>query len=126
MFNLICAWNATAVDCKRCATKSACCLFPSPCAPTILRATLYCIFSGIDIDDFVTILVERITCLLKCYDQCLGVCEKHLQNAWNRVMMFAPCIFSTLFCCSSFWWNPIIEKGFCVLAMVKTPSANCL
>ena len=111
LFILICAWNATAVDCKICATKSACCLFPSPCTPTILRATLSGIFSGVDYDDFVTIFVERVTCLLKCSSLRLRV---------------APCIFSSLFCCSGFWWNPIIEKGFCVLAMVKTPLANCL
>ena len=80
-FILIGAWNATAVDCKRCATKSACCLFPSPCAPMILMATLSGIFSDVDTDDFMTILVKRVTCLLKCYEQCLGVCEKPLLNA---------------------------------------------
>ena len=166
LFILIGAWNTTAVDCKRCATKSACCLFPSQSAPMILRATLSGIFSGVDNDDFVTILVKRVTCLLKCYDQCLGVCEnKPLLNAWTQAMMLengilprkhaclklrddpvisgpatahsakthsplrlrvAPCIFSSLFCWSGFWSNPIIEKGFCVLAMVKNPSANCL
>ena len=40
LFILIGAWNATDVDCRRCATKSSCCFFPSPCAPMILRATL--------------------------------------------------------------------------------------
>ena len=88
LFILIGAWNATAVDRKRCATKSACCLFPSPSAPMILRATLSGIFSGVDNDDFVTILVKRVTCLLKCYDtQCLGVCEKPLLNPWTVAMM---------------------------------------
>ena len=75
-FILIGAWNATALDGKRCATKSACFLFPSPSAPVILRATLSGIFSGVDNDYFVTILVERVTCLLECYDQCL-VPRKH-------------------------------------------------
>ena len=70
------AWNATAVDCKRCATKPACCIFPSPHAPVILQATLSGIFSGVDNNDFVTILVKRVTCLLKCYDQRIGVCGK--------------------------------------------------
>ena len=87
LFILIGAWNVTAVDCKRCATKSACCLFPSPCPSMILRVTLSGIFSGVDDDDFVTILVKRVTCLLKCYAQCLGVCEKPLLNAWTLVMM---------------------------------------
>ena len=119
--------------------------------------------SGVDNDDFVAILVKRVTCLLKCYDQCRGVCEcdKPLLNAWALDMMFEngilprkhaylklrddPAIpspatahsvktysslrlrfFSSLFCCSWFWSNPIIEKGFCVLAMVTNPSANCL
>ena len=76
LFILIGAWNDTDVDCKRCATKSACCLFPSPSAPVTLRATLSGILSGVDNDHFVTILVKRVTCLLKCYDQCLGVCGK--------------------------------------------------
>ena len=30
--------------------------------------------SVVDNDDFVTIHVKRVTCLLKCYDQFLGVC----------------------------------------------------
>ena len=34
--------------------------------------------SGVDNDDFVTILVKRVTSLLKCYDQYLGVCDKPL------------------------------------------------
>ena len=29
--------------------------------------------SGVDNDDFIAILVKRVTCLLKCYDQCIGV-----------------------------------------------------
>ena len=82
LFILIGAWNATAVDCRRCATNSVCCLFPSSCAPMILRTTLSGIFSGVDNDDFVTILVKRGTCLLKC----LGVCENPLLNAWTQVM----------------------------------------
>ena len=40
LFILIGAWNATAVDGKRCVTKSALCLFPSPSTPMMLRATL--------------------------------------------------------------------------------------
>ena len=82
MFILIGAWNATAVDGKRCATKSACCLFPSSLS-TSERFTAGNIIwhiinlSDVDNDDFVTILVERVTCLLKCYDQCLGVCKKN-------------------------------------------------
>ena len=87
LFILIGAWNATDVDCKRCATKSACCLFPSPSAPMTLRATLSGIFSCVDNDDFVTIPVKRVTCLLKCCDQCLGVREKPLLNAWTQAMM---------------------------------------
>ena len=73
------------------ATKSACCLFPSPSALMTLRATLSGIFSGVDNDNFVTILVKRVTCLLKCHDQCHGVCEKPLLNAWtqSQVMMLA-------------------------------------
>ena len=164
LFILIGAWNDTDVDCKRCATKSACCLFPSPSAPVTLRATLSGILSGVDNDHFVTILVKRVTCLLKCYDQCLGVCEKKpMLNTWTAmtlengipprehaclklhddpgfsgpatahsvkthtslILTVAPCIFSSLFCCSGFWSNPIIDKRFCVLAMVKHPSANC-
>ena len=74
LFILIGAWNATDVDCKR-------------CTPMTLRATLSGIFSGVDNDDFVTILAKRVTCLLKCYDQCLGVCEKPLLNAWTQAMM---------------------------------------
>ena len=165
LFILIGAWNATGVDCKRCVTKSACCLFPSPGAPMTLRATLPGIFSGVDNDDFVTIIVKRISCLLTCYDQCLCVCEKPLLNVWAQVMMLengilphknaclklrddpgfsghatahcvkrhstlrlrvAPCIVRSVFCCSGCWSTPIIEKGCCVLAMVKNLSANCL
>ena len=166
LFILIGAWNATVADHRRCSTKPACCFFPSSCAscaPMVLRATSN--LSGIDNDDFVAILVKRVTCLLKCYDQWLAVCEKPLLNAWNRVMMLEngilprkhaclklsddpgnfrsrhsplgedtritqiedlPCIFSSLFCCSWFWSNRLIENGFCVLAMVKNSSANCL
>ena len=141
LFILIGTWNATTADCKRRATKSACCLFPSPCALMILRATLSGILSGVDNDDFVTILVKRVTCFLKSYGQCIGVCEKPMLNAWTQVMMLengilrvsmpasnsvmtreisgsatahtvkthsslrlrvAPCIFSSLFCCSGF------------------------
>ena len=37
--------------------------------------------SGVDNDDFMAILVKRVTCLLKCYDQCLGVCgEKTVER----------------------------------------------
>ena len=43
--------------------------------------------SGVDNDDFVAMLVKRVTCLLKCYDQCLGLCEKPLLNAWTLVMI---------------------------------------
>ena len=60
LFILISAWNATDVDCKR-------------WTPMTLWATLSGIFSGVDNDDFVTILVKRVTCLLKCSDQCLDV-----------------------------------------------------
>ena len=45
------------------------------------------LFSGVDNDDFVTILVKWFTCLLKCYDQCIGVCLKPLLNAWPLVVM---------------------------------------
>ena len=34
-----------------------------------------------------------VTCLLKCYDQCLGVCDKPLLNAWTMVMVFENGIF---------------------------------
>ena len=44
--------------------------------------------SGVDNDDFVAILVYMVTCLLKCYDQGLGVCDKPLLNAWTMVMVF--------------------------------------
>ena len=90
-----------AVYCKRCATKSACCLFPSPCAPMILRETLSGIFSGVGNDDFVTILDKSVTCLLKCYDQCLGVCEKPLLNAWSwtGVTMLHNCILPRKHAC---------------------------
>ena len=88
LFILIGAWNATAVDSRRCSPKSACWFYPSPCAPMILRATLFWHnLSGVDTDNFVAILVKRVTCLLKCYDQYLGVCEKPLLNAWTLVMM---------------------------------------
>ena len=43
--------------------------------------------SGVDNDEFVAILVKRVTCLLKCYDQCLGVCDKPALNTWTLVMM---------------------------------------
>ena len=49
--------------------------------------------SGVDNDDFVAILVYMVTCLLKCYDQCLGVCDKPLLNAWTMVMVFENGIF---------------------------------
>ena len=109
LFIFIGAWNATAVDCKRCATKSACCLFPSPCAPMILRATLSGIFSGVDNDDFVTILVKRVTCLLKCYDQCIVVCEKPLLNAWTQVMMLENGILPRKHACLKLSDDPAIS-----------------
>ena len=52
-------------------------------AGNIIRPNL----SGVDNDDFVAILVKRVTCLLKCYDQCLGVCDKPLLNACTLDMM---------------------------------------
>ena len=106
---LIGPWNATAVDCKRCATKSACCLFPSPSAPMILRATLSGIFSGVDNDYFVTILVKRVTCLLKCYDQCVGVCEKRLLNAWTQAMMLENGILPRKHACLKLSDDPVIS-----------------
>ena len=110
LFILIGAWNTTAVDCKRCATKSACCLFPSQSAPMILRATLSGIFSGVDNDDFVTILVKRVTCLLKCYDQYLGVCEnKPLLNAWTQAMMLENGILPRKHACLKLRDDPVIS-----------------
>ena len=118
--------------------------------------------SGVDNDDFMAIRIKRVTCLLKCYDQCLGVCEKPLLNAWTMVMMLENGILPRIHACLKLrddpgnfrsrhsplgedtlitqiegptmhlqlfvwvWSNPIIAKGFCVLAMVKNPSANCL
>ena len=38
----------------------------------------YINLSGVDNDDFMAIRIKRVTCLLKCYDQCLGVCAKNL------------------------------------------------
>ena len=52
-------------------------------AGNIIRHNL----SGVDNDDFVAILVKRVTCLLKCYDQCLGVFDNPLLNAWTLDMM---------------------------------------
>ena len=46
LFILIDAWNATAVDCNRCAT----------------AGNIIWHFSGVDNDDFVTILIKRVTC----------------------------------------------------------------
>ena len=43
--------------------------------------------SGVDNDDFVAILVKRVTCLLKCHKQRLGECDKPLLNAWTLIMM---------------------------------------
>ena len=71
---LIGAWNATDADGKR-------------RTPMTLRATSSGIISGVDNDDFVTILVKRVSFLLKCYGQCLRVCDKPLLNAWTQAMM---------------------------------------
>ena len=34
-------WRVECDCCRRCATKSACCFFLSPCAPMILRAEIF-------------------------------------------------------------------------------------
>ena len=62
--------------------------------------------SGVDNDDFMAILVKRITCLLKCYNQCFGVCEKPLLNAWNRVMMLENGILPRMHACLKFRDDP--------------------
>ena len=38
--------------------------------------------SGVDNDDFVATVVKMVTCISKCYGQCLGVL-----NAWALIMM---------------------------------------
>ena len=52
--------------------------------------------SGVDNDDFMAIRIKRVTCLLTCYVQCLGVCEKPMLNAWTMVVMLEngilPCV----------------------------------
>ena len=55
--------------------------------------------SGVDNDDFVAILVKRVTCLLECYDQCLGVCDKPLLNAWTLIMMLENGILPRKYAC---------------------------
>ena len=43
--------------------------------------------SGAYNDDFVATLVKTITWLLKCFEQCIGVCDKPLLNAWTLIIM---------------------------------------
>ena len=98
LFILMGSWNATAADCRRCSTKSACCFFPSPCASMILRATL----SGIT--SLVYIMTTSWLSASKglpasSNDQCLGVCEKPLLNAWTMVMMLENGILPRIHAC---------------------------
>ena len=44
----------------------------SMCTHDTAGNTIWRNLSGVDNDDFVAILVKMVTCLLKCYDQCLG------------------------------------------------------
>ena len=46
----------------------------SMCTPDTAGNIIWHNLSGVDNDNFVAILVKRVTCLLKCYDQYLGVC----------------------------------------------------
>ena len=85
LLSLINVWNATAVECMRCATKSARCFCPSPYA-RICNIICHDI-SGVDNDDFVAVLVKRVTCLLKCVNPCLGVCHKPILNDSTLIIM---------------------------------------
>ena len=85
-------WRVECDCCRRGATTSACCFFLSPCAPMLLRATLFRITSLVSIMTTSWLSSSNgveafLYCQIEGADQCLGVCDKPLLDAWTLDMM---------------------------------------
>ena len=78
--------------------------------------------SGVDNDDFVAIIVKSVTCLLKCYDQCLGVCDKPLLNAWTLIMMLENGFLPRKYACFKLRYA-LASSGPATAHSVKTHSS---
>ena len=87
LFILMGAWNATDAG-RRCSTKSACCFFPSPCAPMILRATLSGITSLVSIMTTSWLSSSKgLPASWNAMTSAMVCAKKPLLNAWTLVMM---------------------------------------
>ena len=88
LFILINAWNATAVRVHAMPYEIGTLLLSFSVCTHDNEGNVICHeISGAYNDDFVATLVKRVTCLLKCFDQCFGVCDKPLLNAWTLIIM---------------------------------------